>query len=344
MEPAGAVMLGRIGLAAALLILAPAAQADPAADFYRGRTLTILVGSGVGGGYDSYTRALARHWDKHIPGNPSLVVQNMPGANGITMLNFLVNQAPKDGSVIGAPFGANILEPLVDQGKATRYDPRTLAWIGNIAPQYNGCFVRADSPVKSLEDAMKRETYISATGANSNAAIIANVYNSLIGTRFKPVMGYSSAEQLLAIERKEVDGTCLSYDTLVAAQPDLVERGRVTWLVVLNSAPVAALPGTPPATRFAHDEADRQVLEFLIDRNLMGRPYVAAGAVPAERVAALRQSFLATMRDPDYLAEAKKLRMTVDPVDHNAMEAMVARVYAIPSEIVQKASALTKGN
>lgn len=327
-----------------ILLLAPTAHAEPAADFYRGRSLTILVGSGVGGGYDTYTRALARHWGRHIPGSPSLVVQNMPGANGVTMMNFLVNQAPKDGSVIGAPFGADILEPLVDQGKATKYDPRALAWIGNIAPQYNACFVRADSPVKSLEDAMKRETYISATGANSNAAVTANVYNSLIGTRFKPVMGYSSAEQLLAIERKEVDGTCLSYDTLVAAQPELVEPGRLTWLVVLNSEPVAALPGTPPATRFAHDEAERQMLEFLIDRNLMGRPYVAAKEVPAERVAALRDSFLATMRDPDYRAEAKKLRMTVDPADHVAMEAMIARVYAIPPEIVKKAIALTKEN
>ena len=327
-------------IAGAALLAAHAGKAQSAEEFYRGKSLTILVGSGVGGGYDTYTRALARHWDRHIPGAPNIVVQNMPGANGVTMMNYLANQAPKDGSVIGAAFGADIVEPLVDQGRATKYDPRTLNWLGNIAPQYNGCFVRADSPVKSLEDAMKRETFISATGANSNAAVIANVSNQLIGTRFKPVQGYSSAEQLLAIERKEVDGTCLSYDTLVASHPELAERVR--WLVVLASAPVAALPGTPPATQFAHDEADRQMLEFLIDRNLMGRPYVAAKEVPAERVAALRQSFLATLRDPAYVAEAKKLHMTVEPADHAAMEAMIKSVYAIPPAVIKKAIVLTK--
>ena len=337
--------ISSLGLAVAILALLPAAApADPAADFYRGRSLTILVGSGAGGAYDAYTRALARHWGRHIPGAPGLVVQNMPGANGVTMINFLVASAPKDGSVVGAPFGADITEPLVDQGKATRYDPRTLAWIGNIAPQYNGCFVRGDSSVKSLADAMTRDTYISATGANSNAAVMANVYNSLIGTRFKPVMGYSSAEQLLAIERKEVDGSCLSYDSLVASQPALAAPGRLIWLVVLSDAPIAELPGTPPATRFARSAADRQMLELLIARNVLGRPYVAAREVPPERVAALRDSFMATMRDPDYLAEAQKLKMSVRPVDHAAMEAMIASVYAIPQDIVRKASALTKEN
>ena len=314
------------------------------ADFYRGKNLTILVGSGVGGGYDTYSRTLARYWPKHIPGNPNIIVQNMPGANGVTMMNYLVNTAPKDGLVIGSPFAANVTEPVVDQGRITKFDSREVNWIGNIAPQYNACFVRKDSPTKTLEDAQKRETHISATGANSNSSVMANVYNALIGTKFKVVMGYSSAEQILAIERKEVDGTCVSYDSLLASFPGLIQRDEITWLIVLNTESVPELPGTPPATKFATTEQDRQMLELLIARNLLGRPYVMAKGVPAERVEALRASFMETMKDTDFLEEAKKLRMAISPVDHVAMEKMVDGVYKIPPDVVRKTMELTKEN
>ena len=320
------------------------AESQTVAEFYRGRNVTILVGSGVGGGYDTYSRTLARYWGKHIPGNPNIIVQNMPGANGITMFNFLVNGASKDGSVIGSPFAANVTEPLIDQGKITKFDPRQVNWIGNVAPQYNACFVRKDSQIKTLEDALKNETLISATGANSNATVMANVYNTLIGTKFKTIMGYSSAEQILAIERKEVDGTCVSYDSLLASQPRLIERDEITWLILLNSEPVPELPGTPPATQFARTEEDRQMIELLIARNLLGRPYVVAKEVPKDRVEALRTSFMAMMNDPDFLAETKKLRMAVKPTDHVAMERMVESVYRIPQSVVRKTMELTKEN
>ena len=331
-------------VAAALAALPAAAQAQSVADFYRGKNVTILVGSGAGGGYDTYSRTLARYWPKHIPGNPNIVVQNMPGANGVTMMNFLANTAPKDGSVVGSPFGANVTEPVIDQGKITKYDSREVNWIGNISPQYNACFVRKDSAVKTLEDALRVETHISATGANSNSTVMANVYNELIGTKFKVVMGYSSAEQILAIERKEVDGTCVSYDSLLASQPRLIEQNAITWLIVLNTESVPELPGTPPATQYAKTEQDRQMLELLIARNLLGRPYVMAKGVPADRLEALRTSFMETMRDTEYLTEAKKIRMAVNPVDHVFMENMVAGVYRIPQEIVRKTMELTKEN
>lgn len=330
--------------ALALAGLVSGANAQGVADFYRGKNVTILVGSGVGGGYDTYSRTLARYWGKFIPGNPNIIVQNMPGANGITMFNYLVTAAPKDGTVIGSPFAANVTEHVIDQGKVTKYDPREVKWIGNVAPQYNACFVRKDSPVKTLEDAMKNEVLISATGANSNATVMANVYNTLIGTKFKTIMGYSSAEQILAIERKEVDGTCVSYDSLLASQPRLIERDEITWLILLNSEPVPELPGTPPATKFAKSEEDRQMLELLIARNLLGRPYVLTKEVPNDRVEALRASFMAMMRDPDFLAETKKLRMAVNPSDHVAMEKMVAGVYKIPQNVVRKTMELTKEN
>jgi tripartite-type tricarboxylate transporter receptor subunit TctC len=324
------------------LALTPAASAQSLADFYRSHTPIILVGSDVGGGYDLYSRLLARYWSRHFPGNPNIIVENMPGANGVTMMNALVNTQPRDGTIIGAAFAADLTEPVVDQGKLTKYDSREVSWIGNIAPQYNTCFVGKNSKIKTLDDAMKNETLISATGANSNSAVIANVYNTLIGTKFKVILGYTSTSLILAIERGEVDGTCLSYDTLVAAQPDMVARHLFNWLIVLNDEPVAELPDTPPATKFARTEEERQMLELLIARNLLGRPYAVAKEVPADRLAALRQSFMETMKDPDYLAETRKLSMTVEPADHVAMEKMIANVYTIPQKIVQRVIALTK--
>lgn len=329
-----------IGIAATLP-LAPL-HAQSVADFYKGKTVTVLVGSGVGGGYDTYSRALVRYWGKHIPGNPNMLVQNMPGANGITMMNHLVHAAAKDGTVIGSAFANNVVEPIMDQGKVTKFDSRQVNWIGNIAPQYNACFVRKDSAAKSLEDVMKFETHISATGANSNSSVMAKFYNALLGTKFKVISGYSTAESILAIERKEVDGTCVSYDNLLASNPYLIENNLITWLILLNTEPVPTLPDTPPATKFAKSEEDRQVIELLAARNLMGRPYVAAPGVPADRLNALRNSFMATMKDPAYLEETKKLKMTVDPVDFAAMEKMVASAYKIPASTVSRAIELTK--
>jgi tripartite-type tricarboxylate transporter receptor subunit TctC len=335
---------GRISALTLLVSLAvpPLAAAQSAADFYKGRAVTILVGSGAGGGYDTYSRVLAPYWANHIPGHPSIIIQNMPGANGVVMMNYLVNVAAKDGTIIGSPFAANVIEPLVDRGVATKYDPREVDWIGNIAPQYNACFVRKDSAVQTIQDAMKTETRISGTGANSNSAVVGAVYNALLGTKFSVVSGYSAAEQILAIERKEVDGTCVSYGDLLASHPDMIEKNLVTWLIVLNATPVSELPGVPAATQFARNDEDRQMLEFLAARNLLGRPYVVAKGVPDERVEALRASFMETMRDPAYLAETKRLRMEVDPVDHLAMEKVIADAYKIPAQTIDKVVQLTK--
>jgi tripartite-type tricarboxylate transporter receptor subunit TctC len=336
-------MTRRISLAsgalAAFLSLTAAAEAQ---DFYKGKDITILVGSGAGGGYDTYSRTLARFWGKHIPGNPNIIVQNMPGANGVKMMNHLVQGAAKDGTVIGSAYGNNVTEPVVDQNKVTQYDSRKVNWIGNIAPQYNACFVRKDSKTKTIQDAMKFETNISATGANSNAAVMANVYNTLLGTKFKVINGYTTAESVLAIERKEVDGSCLSYDSLLASFPRMIEEDQLNWLVVLSPKPVAALPKTPLAVDFAKNDEDKQVLELMTARNLLGRPYVAAPEVPPERLAILRTSFMETMKDPAYIAEMKRAKMAMEPVDHVAMEKMVAGVYAIPPAIVKRATELTK--
>ena len=339
-------MIPKIAVAGAAAIgfctLAMEVEAQSVADFYKGRDLHIVVGADAGSGYDVYTRPLARHWARHIPGNPNIIVQNMPGANGIVMMNHLANIAPKDGTVVGSAFANNVTEPIIDGGKITKYDARKINWIGNIAPQFNGCFVRKDSAAKTLQDVTRIETLISATGANSNSAVMANVYNLLIGTKFKVISGYSSRESLLAIERKEVDGTCLSYDNVQASAPSFIERDMLNWLIVLSPTPVAALPTTPLAVSFAKTAEDRQIIELLTSRNVLGRPYAAPEGVPADRLAALRNSFMATMKDPAYIAEMEKLKLAMVPDDHVAMEKVINGAYGMPSEVVRKTAELTK--
>ena len=232
---------------------------------------------------------------------------------------------------------------MIDKGKFTKYDPREVSWIGNIAPQYNTCFVGKNSKIKTLDDAMKTETLISGTGANSNSAVIVNVYNTLIGTKFKVISGLSIGGGDLG-DRTRGGGRHL---------PFLRHAGRLssrTWSQAsiqladrLNDKPVAELPDTPPATQFARNEEDRQMLELLIARNLMGTALCGCQGSARRPARRFRQSFMETMKDPDYLAEARKLRMTVEPADHVAMEKMVSDVYKIPQAIVNRVIELTKG-
>ena len=331
-------------LSAALLgalIIPTTASAQSVAKFYNGKDVKLLVGSGAGGGYDTYARALARHMGKYIPGKPNIVVQNMPGAGGTVMMNHLANRAQKDGSVIGAAFGQSLIEPALDKGKVTKFDSRTVNWIGNTSGQVSACFTwKSSSKVKTIEDARKTETIMSATGSSNPSAIYANIFNMLMGTKFKVVTGYTTPESTLAIERGEADGSCLAYETLVARKPTWatgpLSNHKVNWLAVVDDKESPNLPGIPPVTKYLDNADDKTVIKVLRRQLLMGRPYVAPPGVPADRLTAIRTAFLATMKDPGFLAEARKLKMFVDPSDHKAMEKVVADTYAIPAAVINK--------
>ena len=331
-----------IGVATALAFGAGAAKAQTPEQFYKGKDVFLIIGSGVGGGYDLYSRVLARHWGRHIPGNPNIVVQNMPGAGGITMLNHIGNIAKQDGTVVGSAFANTVIEPVFDKGKVTRYDSRKLNWIGSISPQSISCFTRKDSPVKTLQDALQKEAVMATTGG-SISAMTANVINTLIGTKFKIVMGYTTEETTLAIERGEAEGTCLSSATLIVRHPDWITEKKVNWLVLMSNKADPLMPGTPLTTDFAKNDDDRKVIELLISQLAMGRPYVAPQNVPADRLEALRSSFFATLKDPRFLEEAKKAEMIIDPSDHVEMEKMINYTYGIDDRIVAKAKALIDG-
>jgi tripartite-type tricarboxylate transporter receptor subunit TctC len=260
------------------------------------------------------------------------------------MMNHLANKAKTDGTVIGSAFGQSLIEPVLDRGKVTKYDARKLNWVGNISGQVSACFTwKASSKVRTIEEARKSEVIMSATGTNNPSAIYANVFNMLMGTKFKVVTGYTTPESTLAIERGEADGSCLAYETLVARLPEWasgpVASHKVNWLAVVSDEEAPNLPGIPPATNFIKDEDDKQIIRILRRQLFMGRPYVAPEGVPADRLKAIRDGFMATMKDPGFMAEAEKLKMFIDPSDHKAMEKVIADTYAIPDAVIDKTNA-----
>ncbi|HWG06056.1 MAG TPA: tripartite tricarboxylate transporter substrate-binding protein [Beijerinckiaceae bacterium] len=331
-----------LALAAVSAILsATPVSAQSVADFYKGREVDIIIGSGVGGGYDQYSRVLAPYWSRHMPGNPNMVVKNMPGAEGAVMMNYLAVKAKTDGTEIGNPFGQSLIQPVFDKGAVSKYDSRKMNWIGNISAQSVGCFTwKAHSAVKTMQDAMEKSAIMASTGAISATSIYANVLNRLTGTKFKVVNGYSTSEATLAMERGEAEGTCLSFATLVTEHPDWVEQNKLNWLSVFADKPDPNLPGVPIVADFVKNPDDKQVVSLLISQLEMGRPYVAPPGVPADRLAALRTSFMEAMKDPAYLAEAQRLHQIVAPSDHNDMEQLIDTAYTIPDRIIQKASDL----
>lgn len=325
-----------IAFALAMSVGAAAASANPVADFYRSKNLTVLVGSDAGGGYDTYARALAPFWRKHIPGNPSIAVKNMPGAGGVKMQNFIANQAARDGSVVGATRAIFLVEPLLYGNRLTRYDPQKMNWIGNISAQQTGCFVSSSSPIKTIQDAMHKQVRIGMTSVVSNGAVIAHVFNALAGTKFKVIPGYKSKGIYLAIQRGEIDGSCLSYATVSAAAPGLIESGKLKFLAFegLNRNPHR--PNVPVLGELLKNPKDIGVVRLIMASLIMGRPYVAPEGIPQDRLAALRTSFMATMKDPAFLAQAKKEHLLVAPSDHREIEKIIADAYKIPKATVER--------
>ncbi len=325
---------------AALLIAAlaaPTAQADPVADFYKGKQIQLIVGYGPGGGNDVYARLLARHMPRHIPGNPNIVVQNMPGAAGLKAAHFLYNIAAKDGSVIGHVQRGVLVEPMF--GKAEiNFDATKVAWIGSLNTEWAVGVAGGKSGLNSLEDAFRQEFPVAAEGPTASDYIYTSVLNSVLGTRFKIVAGYSGKpEELLAIERGEVAG--LMGWAASSAQAIAQQKIDAGELKVIASFAPERRPGfetVPTVYEFAKSEEDRQVLDFMFGPQVLGRPHFAPPGVPADRLAALRRAFDATMKDEAFLADAKKSGMDLDPFSGEEIEKRIQALYATPAKIVER--------
>jgi len=302
----------------------------------------MVIPSGAGGGYDSYARMLSQHIRRHIPGNPNIVDQNMPGASGMLATNWAASVAPKDGTVIVATYNTLLVEPLFGN-PAVKYDPRDFEWIGSISKQQQICVTWHTSPVKTIAQARDREVVTAATGATGNSATMPKQLNTLLGTRFRVVPGYSTTEARLSLERGEADGICgLSYSTLKASSPDWIDHKRINVLVQTGFSPQRGLEHVPLLSSLVQNEDDRKVLATLAFPEELGRPFLMPPGTPKPLVDAIRRAFDATMRDPAFLADAEKVRLEVEPVSGSDMERMVREAYATPKSIILRAAELNK--
>ncbi len=320
---------------AAVIVQTPAA----AQDFYAGKTVTIYSGHQPGSLYDTNARFVARHLPRFIPGSPTVIVRNMPGAGTLTASNHVANLAPKDGTALALIARGVAIEPLIG-GQGIRFEPRTLNWIGSSSQEVSVIAVRTDTGVKTIDDARKREIVVAASGAD--AVIIPHTLNQLLGTKFRVITGYrSGAEMVLAIERKEVDGRgSWSWSAFRSDGMPMVKRGELAMLVQMGTAKVPEIAQVPLVMDLARDNEQRQILDVLMAAQAMAWPLFAPAVVPADRVALLRRAYLAMLRDPAALADARKTGLEVDPVEGAAINAMLDRVYATPAAVLEKAREL----
>jgi tripartite-type tricarboxylate transporter receptor subunit TctC len=331
----------RILLALSITVLSfwEAKAQNAVAQFYQGKTVTIVIGSTPGGGYDTYARLIARHLGKFIPGNPAVVPSNMPGAGSNVAAAAVYNTLPKDGTHIGAIYASAMLEPLLGDAARIRHDPSKFQTLGSASNEIYTCVVRNDAPIKALGDARTTEVILGATADGGSTVDFPAILNRFFGTKFKIVRGYAgSREVLLAIERNEVQGACgLTWSVLSTQFPDLFTAGRFRMLLQEDMTGIDELNarGIPVAGKLADEGQARRALELFYAQNVLGRPYVMAPEVPADRVAALRDAFMQVLKDPELLADAKKLRVTINPQSGEEVQALMAKLYATPKEIVE---------
>jgi tripartite-type tricarboxylate transporter receptor subunit TctC len=314
------------------------AQAQTAADFYRGKTIVMLCGIGVGGEFDLLTRLVGRHIVRHIPGNPASVTQNITGAGGMKMLNYLYAQAPRDGTVIGmVQTGLPAAQALGQPG--IQFDAAKLHWLGTSAPATEVLGVWRKTGVASIDDARRKELAIGASARGSNTWAYPTLLNELFGTRFKVVTGYNAGAQInLAMERGEVDGRVNSWASFKANKPQWIKDKLVNF--ISRSGPAAPGLDAPSVEEMAKTPADRQLIELVLSGSSLGRPFAIAPGVPQDRVKALQAAFDATMQDPAFIAEAAAAHFEVAPVSGDVLQKTVEKIVSTPKEVVTRAKRL----
>jgi tripartite-type tricarboxylate transporter receptor subunit TctC len=332
-------------LAAAAMACLAAAPAW-AADFYAGKTIDFIIGGDVGGGYDIYARVVARHLNRFIPGNPTIVPKNQPGAGSGRAASFLYSVAPKDGTVIGAVFPGAIMGPLLDDRAQPLYDPTKFQYLGSADNATRVCISHDRSAIKRFEDALKQKTIMGASAAGGSTRDYINMLKKATGALFELVAGYKgTADIFLAMERGEVDGMCgLDWASLKSQRPDWVRNGTVNILAQINLEPEAELSrlGIPPIWTFIAREDDKKAVELIISQQVFGRPYLAPPGVAAEPLAILRAAFAATLQDKEFLADAERTRIDVVASSGERVQQLVDQLYATPKATVERAKELIK--
>jgi tripartite-type tricarboxylate transporter receptor subunit TctC len=329
-----------IGLLAGLAGMG-GARAQSVDAFYRGRTVTIVIGFGIGGGYDVGARVLARHLGKHIPGNPTVVAQNMPGAGSLRAANYLYNVAPKDGSTIGVFARGMAMEPLIGTGDA-RFDSRKFTWLGSATNEVSVCATFEGSKVKTWDDALRIPFTVGGDGPATDPDIFSIMLKNVFGAKLRLVSGYpGGADITLALERGEIDGRCgWTWSSVRLQRPDWIGTGKLNLLIQLAMQKSPELPDVPLIMDLAVTERQRRIVAMIIGRQPMGRPLVAPPGIPVDRKEALRKAFDSTMADPDFVAEATARSLEVNPVKGAVLDGLVDELYAMPPAITAEVRAI----
>jgi tripartite-type tricarboxylate transporter receptor subunit TctC len=332
-------MAAPVALAALSFVCARPASAQLS---LAGKTVQMLIGFGPGGGYDLWGRVVARHIGKHLPGNPTVVPQNMPGAGSFVAANNIYNLAPKDGSVMGLIARDAALGPITGAPGA-RFDATKITWIGTPTTETNVCVAMSSAKVQTLAQLYTSELIVGDTGVGTGTHSYPKALNALLGMKFKIIAGFpSSSDVFLAMERHEVDGICESLDSVSGKRPDWIPGKKVTILFQGGATPKEELKGVPFVTDLARSPEDRLAIEFLYAGQGIGRPFVAPPGMTPERVKMLRDAFERTMQDPDFLEDAHRNMLDVAPEGGEALAALIQKVYATPEPIVQKIAELIK--
>jgi tripartite-type tricarboxylate transporter receptor subunit TctC len=325
-------------IAGLVIAIGGAAQGQSVEEFYRGRTLTLTIGLPAGGGYDLYSRVLAKHYGRFIAGNPTVVPKNMPGAGGLQASNYMANLALKDGSEIAMIASSALMTPLFGDA-AAKFDPTKFTWIGSMNDDVSSCGVWYSTGVARFEDMYDKEVVFGASGPAAITAQHALVLKNLLGAKAKLILGYTGTKDVnLAMQRGEVGGSCgLTVSSLKTQWRDEWHDGKLKVLIQMGSHDHPELKDVPNIFKYGKSDDDEKVLHLIFDQSVLGRPLLAPPAIPADRAEALRAGLLATLKDPLFLADAEKAQMEINPATADQVTALLKQFYAYPPAIIEKA-------
>jgi tripartite-type tricarboxylate transporter receptor subunit TctC len=326
---------------AGLITLAAPATSSSAGDYYAGKSIDLLIGAPPGGGYDIYARALARHYGRHIPGQPTIVAKNMPGAASARAAGFISTLAPKDGTAIGALMPGGVVGPLLDEKAETLFDPTKVLYLGTANNGTRICVSRKDSKIKTFDDALTQKASFGGVSTSDSTRGYGYMHKKTSGAQYDVVSGYSgTAEIALAMERGELDGVCgWDWASFKSQRPDWIRDNKVNLLLQVGLEPNEELTrmGVPVVFKYVTNEDDRKAVELIISQQVFQRSYIAPPGLPAELLDALRSAFDATMRDKDFLHDAETIRIDISPLPGAKVQELVQKIYAAPKDIVTRA-------
>jgi tripartite-type tricarboxylate transporter receptor subunit TctC len=332
----------RAAIVCTVIVWPAAASAQPATGYYAGKQVKVIIGLGTGGGYDLWGRMVARHIGRHLPGNPTVIAQNMEGAGSFRAASYMASQAPHDGTVLALIARDASLGPITGNAGA-QFDPTRFSWLGTTTTETNVCMAYHTASVKSVQDLMVRELLVGDNGAGTGTGNYPKALNALLGLKFKIIRGYgSSADVVLAMERGEVEGYCESLESVIGKRPSWISSKTVNVLFQGGVRLDPSLPGVPFINDLAKSPDDRQAIEFLYAGQGIGRPFFAPPGLAPDVHRMLGAAFDATMRDPEFVAEARQRNLTLAPENGEYMQRLIERIYATPRPVVERVAALIK--